>query len=182
MAPNVFATKLAEFAPTSDDLLRRGLTSSQAEAFLSAYRVKVRSVPFLERISASEALQEFYRKFDPGTVEVGILRFLPRPVSIPNGTLFGNAEADTVVEGADAVVRIFDHASPSILVCECAKSFSHFLSALLVAARFYQFRLRSEQEAVALRGSLRMECMLAAGGPKFESFALLLLGGHLGDS
>jgi len=159
-----FRRELRSIAPKVGELAAR------ESAKTASYNLIERN-PSSTVVVGDRTLSDLFSKFDPSSLEIGMVRFPPEPTEVDNGWVVAIDEADPIIlSNSSGRLHVEDHASPGFVICECAIDGGAFLSALLPLARYLSEWPRLESAADVLN-----DCVERAGGEAFRSFYRTLL-------
>lgn len=178
MELDVFVKELAKIAPSTLDLERSGLSSEEAKRIVEGYFCVKRDRP-LEETSSSDPVLELLRNWDLSKVEIGMVRFPGPPVERSGKIYIGYVEADPLVILLDSgEIVVHEFGIKEHLLWWAAKSGSHLLDALIIAARFLEKQGDGtiDFQDLKIAGPVALECATAAGGYKYLDFYKMLLG------
>jgi hypothetical protein len=165
-----FLAALNEAMPAQAELEDYGLEPEEIEAVQASFRSTPRKLPAQTTAGKTE-LEKLVSEHDCSTVEVGLIRFLPRPRVHHCGMQVAYCEADAVVVGAAGGVAMHDHDEPAKSL-KCAANSERFLDAL---AAFVAMRCQKSQWKGRVEEAAKA-CATKAGGEEYVPFFRLLCG------
>lgn len=174
----LLCTSLREATPSEEALKGLGLSDEEVQEFTSSFNI----IPRNGSVSATHStdiVKEFFTQYNPSNLEVGMIRFLSAPKTVEGGQIIGQVEADPlVVDKSSGKVFVADLTSPGNTLWECADSAEKFLLTLVPAANYLGQCLVDDSVRTnkALSKNALDECVLIAGGNRYESFFRMLFG------
>ena len=180
MKADEFAENLKHCAPDVKRLEEVGLSTSEAQQFLLAFRCDEITSPTATNLTG-DPLIDLVNLYDVSTIEIGPITFVQPILERDQSWLVGKDEdATLVIDKASGEIRVDELDTAGSVAMRCAKNGDRFLSALLPAACFlgkcsYDLDLGQDQEAIT---SQAKECAELAGGKEYLDFYNYLLGGE----
>lgn len=165
-----FLNALSEAMPTNDELKEYGLNSEEIDGVQASFRFIARNL-LNEKIAVGSELERMIVEYDCSTVEVGLIRFLPRPQMHHNGVQVAYCEADPIIVNASGVVTMHSHDDPDASIL-CAADSQSFLDALSV---FIKMRREKSHWKGRVEEAANL-CSMKAGGGNSIPFFLMLCG------
>lgn len=173
-----FAENLRRCAPDTKRLEEVGLSASEAEQSLLAFRCDEIASSTVTNLTG-DPLIDLVNLYDVSTIEIGPITFVRPIVERDQFWLVGRDEfASLVIDKASGEVRVDELNPASSTIMRCAENGESFLSAMLPAACFlgrcsYDLDLGQDQEAITSQAE---ECAELAGGNEYLDFYNYLLG------
>jgi len=178
MTANEFVDELARAAPSLDDLMKVGMSRSQAVHFRNGFRCQKREHDAASERAHNELLR-LISLWDASTVKVGMVSFFPAPVIVEDGIQVGSVEVDPLIIFADGEeVIVTEFGVHNHLLWPASESGERFLDALIFASKFLGdscVRKIDFNDFDAARAAAT-ECTTLAGGARYHDFYLMLLG------
>lgn len=163
MNAQAFLRHVEHALPSRTSLEDYGLDDEEIEEIRSTFLAPKRGPSDKRNLSP---LERMVVEFDCSKLELGLVRFSDRLISLPLGTCFGYCEADPLVLTEDGSVALCDHERPDLVHQLCAENADRFLDAM---ATFVS--LRSEKAAwMGKVDQAADKCATAAGGRKYMDF------------
>ncbi len=185
MKAEEFVVKLKEIAPTEEELISRGYTSSEhiKRCLISYNAVKRESNPLVIPNGMDELLR-LVTEYDCNTVELGMVcltdSFNDLFTEFEDYYLVGVDEVDyLVISKKTGEVLILDRFEQTFVICYCAANGAKFLDALIEAQVFIHLTVSDEEiyNDQSLRKVKALKCADLAGDvDRYYSFFYTHLG------
>lgn len=175
---DTFVKQLADAAPSLDDLVKIGLSSEEADEFISSFRC-VRRRPPATSPEGEDVLLSLLRHWDLTRVEIGMVRFPDVPSGEAGKLVVGLVEADPLVMlSHDGEIVVHELGTQEHLLWRVAINSEAFLKAFLVAASFLgkQAVGKIDFDDCEAAASVAAQCAFTAGGDNYLDFYRMLLG------
>jgi hypothetical protein len=178
MEPAVFVDRLAQLAPSREELLEAGLNEEEARSWIASFVCRPR-----RRIKTLgiETIFELFNDWDVSNITVGMIKLSELTLRSTGDFCIGTVEADPLIVAAGSgEVFVEELYSPGHRLWPVAVDASAFLDALISAAEFLSNRpsesaYLEEGERAEFRQQAR-RCAEAAGGDRFNDFYQMLIG------
>jgi hypothetical protein len=145
-----------------------------AEEILNSYTVTKRSTPLKIDAAVSPFFQDIFSNYDLTKLSVSVANFMATPVYIDNRWFFGYDEGDRLfIDPLIGEVFIEElkatETEPALYLSWArAKSFDHFMSALLITMEY--FAKYTANAPIELRLEWAIRELKAAGGKKYTMY------------
>lgn len=177
MTPIEFVKSLADAAPSVAALQGVGLSEAEAMNFRAGFLCEKRQSS--SPVPAVNDLLGLMNNWDVSQVEVGMVRLLGSPVALSRGTQVGMVEADPLIISNPTGEMVVEEAGANgHVLWYAAQNAGQFLDALVTAARFLSDRTVGVVafDDISAASSVAQDCTTRAGGDKYSTFYLMLLG------
>jgi len=178
MKAEIFIKQLRALAPDAVALEKLGLNEEEINSEINSYHFIKRPHPIT--VQGKSELVDLLTNWNAGQIEIGLIRFLHKPVIIDENQLqFGLVEIDPLVISNTNEILVYEEGSNNHVLWKVAKNPDSFLDAMINAAEFLTktgmnlIDYNDSNEAM----KVAKKCSVSAGGSKYFSFYLMLLGG-----
>jgi hypothetical protein len=182
MKPEEFVRQVAAIAPDTEAIAKLGMDLVSIEEFRKSYVCVQRQRPLETKgMAGAEDLIELFNHWDPGAITIGMIQFASTPLETSRGLQIGLDEADPLpISPANGGIIVEQAETRGHQLGEVSENANKFLDPMVIAGRFLTERavgsVSFEDLAAAKLAARR--CAVAAGGERYLSFYLYLLGAN----
>lgn len=171
-----FRNALQGAKPTARSLAGLGLSGDEVAEIAASFDLRERATEQGNSLPDS-ALHDLFARYDPSSVEVGMVRFFDVPERASYGYTIGQVEADYLtLETHSGEVIARDIAGPGHTIWKCAQDGESLLAALAESAKYLGACIAVDHSGSELQRQTLDRCTLLAGGPAYGGFYRMLLG------
>lgn len=173
MKSDSFVKRLKELAPSSNDLVKLGVSEKFILDFINSFNCKIKNIGFHH----DNEMIELVMKYDVTKLEIGMITFFDSVAENENYYFVGKFEQDYLcLKKKTGEIVVVDNYDKNREIYKCANFASNFLDAILLSAAFLTERLLevTNENDSELNSIKRIS--LLAGGSEYENFYKTLLG------
>ena len=133
--------------------------------------------PSRESLVEQNPIIDLFLRYDPSSLDFGMITFRTDIRDLNGKLWFGHAAGDwLVIDQETRRVQLLDHATPTHVICECARNAGRFLDAVIayISEPWMKVDLFEEEPTEGPSRSVRLAEI--AGGSEFLPFHESILG------